>query len=130
MEKCVVFYLKRWTIAKMDDSYQKRVVLIYVSPCNYNSYFVETNSPTQNASVRYCRFINSVRPLRSAQYYEYQKDAESRHFALGADKMTTFSSPLRRYADIVVHRQIKRLLGGESIWDENYPSIQNIDAVF
>jgi len=36
------------------------------------------------------------------------------HFGLGSEKYVHFTSPLRRYADLLVHRAVKRHLHGES----------------
>jgi ribonuclease R len=41
--------------------------------------------------------------------------APGRHFGLGSDCYTHFTSPLRRYADLVVHRAVKAHLRGERL---------------
>ncbi len=52
-----------------------------------------------------------LRSLRQATY-----SAENiGHFALGFDRYTHFTSPIRRYPDLLVHRVIKRILRGERI---------------
>jgi len=57
------------------------------------------------------RLVNLVtlRSMRQARY-----EAENRgHFALGFERYLHFTSPIRRYADLVVHRRLKQLMAGE-----------------
>lgn len=52
--------------------------------------------------------VNSVliRSMKKARYSATQKS----HFGLGLKYYCHFTSPIRRYADLVVHRQVKRML--------------------
>jgi exoribonuclease R len=43
-----------------------------------------------------------------------------RHSALNFDLYTHFTSPIRRYPDLIVHRQLKHILSGNSTKLENY----------
>ena len=49
-----------------------------------------------------------VRAMRQARY----ADAPLGHFALGFERYLHFTSPIRRYADLVVHRAVKAQLEG------------------
>ncbi len=42
-----------------------------------------------------------------------------RHFSLGIDGYTQISSPIRRYSDLVLHRQIKSFLNGRTVASQN-----------
>jgi ribonuclease R len=50
------------------------------------------------------------------------------HFGLAYPAYTHFTSPIRRYPDLIVHRAIKHLLGGGSAADFDYsrPDLQGI----
>jgi len=57
------------------------------------------------------RFVNTLvlRTMRLAQYM----NANHGHFGLAAGAYTHFTSPIRRYPDLVVHRRVKAWLTGE-----------------
>jgi len=46
--------------------------------------------------------------MRRARYAE----RDTGHYALGFESYTHFTSPIRRYADLVVHRALRRLMSG------------------
>ncbi len=51
--------------------------------------------------------------LRSLQKARYSPDNKG-HFGLAYKSYTHFTSPIRRYADLVVHRRLKAMLRGEN----------------
>ena len=55
------------------------------------------------------RFVNTV-ILRSMMRAQYSPSPEG-HFGLALDDYAHFTSPIRRYADLMVHRILKGLLG-------------------
>ncbi len=56
--------------------------------------------------------------LRSMKQARYDVE-NSGHFALNFDSYTHFTSPIRRYSDLLVHRQIRRLLENPDLQDSD-----------
>ncbi len=68
--------------------------------------------------------------LRSMQQAMYSSDNVG-HFGLAYDAYTHFTSPIRRYPDLIVHRIIKHILAGGTAADLDYskPELQQIGEV-
>ncbi|MFT6032398.1 MAG: ribonuclease R [Arenicella sp.] len=61
-----------------------------------------------------------LRSMKQARY-----DVENTgHFALNFDSYTHFTSPIRRYSDLLVHRQIRRLLDNPDLQDTDEKFLQ------
>ncbi len=50
--------------------------------------------------------------LRSLSQAQYSPDPDIGHFGLSLDDYTHFTSPIRRYPDLIVHRAIRHILAG------------------
>ena len=62
--------------------------------------------------------------LRSMQQANYGAENKG-HFGLAYEKYTHFTSPIRRYPDLVVHRLIKSFLNEKKLKTDNLESIGN-----
>lgn len=49
--------------------------------------------------------------------------AKYSHYALNTPLYTHFTSPIRRYADVLVHRQLEAVLQGGGLYMSYYPSV-------
>ncbi|UXR78789.1 ribonuclease R [Staphylococcus sp. IVB6227] len=73
--------------------------------------------------------VISTMMLRSMQQARYEADNLG-HFGLAADYYTHFTSPIRRYPDLIVHRLIRKYLIEQSMdgkamrrWEDTLPEI-------
>ncbi len=78
---------------------------------NMDSYKTRENliSWMKAAKTKKIFEVITIQILRSMSLAKYDPKLSS-HFALSLDKYTHFTSPIRRYADLVVHRCIKELI--------------------
>ena len=64
--------------------------------------------------------------IRSQMQARYAPDNKG-HFGLGFERYTHFTSPIRRYSDLIVHRLIKAILANDT--EEGSYVLRNIDAL-
>ena len=51
------------------------------------------------------------------------------HYGLGFSGYTTFTSPIRKYSDLLVHRMIKRILNGKTVKPLNSELLEKINTL-
>ena len=64
--------------------------------------------------------------IRSQMQARYAADNKG-HFGLGFERYTHFTSPIRRYSDLIVHRLLKAIQAGDTV--EGSYVLRNIDAL-
>ncbi len=70
----------------------------------------------EDAETKQILQLLAIKPMQRARYFctgEFESD-ESRwsHYALNVPRYTHFTSPIRRYADVLVHRMLQAALDG------------------
>ncbi len=76
---------------------------------NVDKNINQTIKNIQNETPDNLRSFVDVLLIKSQSKAFYQKEKKE-HFALGFDAYTHFTSPIRRYADLLVHRLIKSII--------------------
>ncbi|KAK6178827.1 hypothetical protein SNE40_011323 [Patella caerulea] len=86
---------------------------------------VDVNDPTVNKLLRQL----AVYAMSTAQYFSTGSIAHDQffHYGLALDLYTHFTSPIRRYADIIVHRQLLAAIGVDN--SDNLPSNKILDEL-
>ncbi|KAI8089831.1 uncharacterized protein BX664DRAFT_261916 [Halteromyces radiatus] len=67
----------------------------------------------ESEDVKYVLRILAIKPMRRAKYFctgSFDDISKYLHFALNVPMYTHFTSPIRRYADVMVHRQLESIL--------------------
>ena len=81
----------------------------------------------ESKNTRFEEIVN-IQILRSMKLAKYDS-LNSEHFALGLNKYCHFTSPIRRYADLIVHRNIKNQIRKENNQNDLNKAAYNKDEV-
>ena len=76
----------------------------HVQPRDFNRLIEQVKDRPDSAAI-------SMSMLRSLKHAEYTPKNEG-HFGLALDAYAHFTSPIRRYPDLLVHRAIRHIVGG------------------
>ncbi|ORX50906.1 RNB-domain-containing protein [Hesseltinella vesiculosa] len=70
-----------------------------------------------DADVKEALMVLAIRPMKRAKYFcgGMQTEENHLHYALNMPLYTHFTSPIRRYADILVHRQLTAALAQKDL---------------
>ncbi|ORZ21103.1 hypothetical protein BCR42DRAFT_321271 [Absidia repens] len=83
----------------------------------------------ESEDVKYVLRILAIKPMRRAKYFcvgSFDDTSKYLHFALNVPMYTHFTSPIRRYADVIVHRQLESILQGKDECGYQKKTVQSI----
>ena len=84
----------------------------HVEPCHYNQLIEQVSDRPEAQSI-------ALAMLRSLMHAEYTP-ANIGHFGLALDAYAHFTSPIRRYPDLLVHRAIRHIVRGGKAGNYGY----------
>ncbi|EKD82747.1 MAG: Exoribonuclease, VacB/RNB family protein, partial [uncultured bacterium] len=85
-------------------------------PCLYRVQEGDDNKPEFGDTFDPVQFFTTIRTFRKTTVSQ----EAGRHYSLGLSAYTQATSPLRRYSDLLIHRQIKAVINGQPpVYDQN-----------
>jgi ribonuclease R len=100
-----------WEFAELARAYGQGFPVANVSPHDYQHLSKRIEGRAEERVLAYAM-------LRSLQRARYAADNEG-HFGLAAPVYTHFTSPIRRYPDLLVHRILRGLLKHSADWGDS-----------
>lgn len=99
----------------------------YKVPTGENVSPLQINAVLQKSFGTVEQFVVNESVLRSQSQAYYTSDNQG-HFGLSLDRYAHFTSPIRRYADLIVHRSLIKAykLGDDGITDKEINTLENI----
>ncbi len=79
-------------------------------PCLYRVQEGDDNKPEFGDSFDPLKFFAAIKTFRKTTVNQ----TAARHYSLGLSSYTQATSPLRRYSDLLIHRQIKAAINGRA----------------
>ncbi len=86
-----------------------------ITPFELNKLFSRIKGKNEEFLVK----NTALRAMSKAAYSTHNK----KHFGLSLEKYTHFTSPIRRYADLTLHRIVKKKLQGKKVNSRDYEAI-------
>lgn len=105
MVECLMILANKTVAEIMIESGTKEPILIRSHVCSAHMRITE-NTPSNHRMAE----LNNTLQIGSAQLNLYDVDGYNRHDGLNLDLYTHFTSPIRRYSDILVHRTLYNIL--------------------
>lgn len=99
----------------------------YKVPVSSNIKTIELNDLLKKSHGKIEEFIVNESVLRSQNQARYDNENEG-HFGLALERYAHFTSPIRRYADLIVHRSLIRSykLGNDGLTDTEIAKLKSI----
>ena len=98
----------------------------FVDPQSFGKDLQALHSILENEGTKSLLKARANRALAEARYMQAGSTSSTNHFGLGLTMYTHFTSPIRRYSDIIVHRQLLEAIQSNMSHD-NKSTISDLD---
>ncbi|CAG8612066.1 7914_t:CDS:10 [Paraglomus occultum] len=100
---------------KLDEFAAHAFALGYEFDCHSAGAIQRSFDAIEDCDVKQVLKLLAIKPMQKAKYFctGTLDIAKYHHYALNVPLYTHFTSPIRRYADVIVHRMLEAALAGE-----------------